>query len=152
MNQFFEAMTLQVEPETMPGSSELEQPHIYTSRGNLSNPFLVEFVKDDPRNPMNWSRGRKWFITTIVTLSVFAITFTSSAYSESSNEIIQAFNISTEVFNVGVSLFVLGFAIGPAVWGPLVSEPFYFDSTDPRSQAARISRLIYYPMFMDYLA
>lgn len=64
---------------------------------------------------------RKWFLTAIVTWSVFAVTFTSSAYSESSNEVIGEFNISTEVFIVGVSIFVLGFAIGPAVWGPLVS-------------------------------
>lgn len=71
---------------------------------------------------MNWSQFRKWFITAIVTFSVFAITFTSSAYAASANELIADFSISTEVFTVGLSLFVLGFAIGPAVWGPLVSS------------------------------
>lgn len=81
---------------------------------------MVEFQKDDPGNPMNWSQFRKWFITAIVTLSVFAVTFTSSAYSVSAEGIVGEFDISTEVFILGVSLFVLGFAIGPAVWGPLV--------------------------------
>lgn len=74
---------------------------------------------------MNWSQFRKWFITAIVTFSVFAITFTSSAYSASAAELIPDFSISTEVFTVGLSLFVLGFAIGPAVWGPLVSSALF---------------------------
>ncbi|PYI02722.1 putative MFS transporter [Aspergillus sclerotiicarbonarius CBS 121057] len=69
---------------------------------------------------MNWSALRKWLITTIVTFSVFAVTFASSAYSDSADEVIRDFNISTEVFTVGITLFVLGFAIGPAVWGPLL--------------------------------
>ncbi|KAI1614195.1 putative MFS transporter [Exophiala viscosa] len=69
---------------------------------------------------MNWSHLRKCFITAIATLSVFAVTLTSSAYSESSNEVMRDFDISSEVFIVGVSLYVLGFAVGPALWGPLI--------------------------------
>ncbi|OKL57799.1 hypothetical protein UA08_07260 [Talaromyces atroroseus] len=101
--------------------SETEKAPVYNGQGTEEDPYVVEFQKIDPGNPMNWSQFRKWFITTIVTLSVFAVTFTSSAYSESSNEVIADFNISPEVFIVGVSLFVLGFAVGPAVWGPLVT-------------------------------
>ena len=103
---------------------EVEKTYIYDGRGTEEDPFVVEFRKEDPDNPMNWSQFRKWFITIIVTVSVFAVTFTSSAYSESSNEIIRDFNISTEVFLVGVCLFVLGFAVGPALWGPLVSTGY----------------------------
>lgn len=115
-------MSQQAEFKTAADPGEVEKPHIYDGQGTEEDPFVVEFRRDDPGNPMNWSQFRKWFITTIVTLSVFAITFTSSAYSVSSNEVIRDFNVSTEVFIVGVSLFVLGFAIGPAVWGPLVSH------------------------------
>ncbi|KAI1622248.1 major facilitator superfamily domain-containing protein [Exophiala viscosa] len=68
---------------------------------------------------MNWSHLRKCFITAIATLSVFAVTLTSSAYSESSNEVMRDFDISAEVFIVGVSLYVLGFAVGPALWAML---------------------------------
>ncbi|KAE8440761.1 hypothetical protein EG329_006596 [Mollisiaceae sp. DMI_Dod_QoI] len=114
-------MSQQSENKTVTDDGEVEQSpnSIYDGQGTEENPFMVEFLKDDPGNPMNWSSIRKWFITTIVTLSVFAVTLTSSAYSESSNEVMQDFNISTEVFILGASLFVLGFAIGPAVWGPL---------------------------------
>lgn len=99
---------------------------LYSGAGTEEDPFIVEFQKDDPDNPMNWSQFKKWYITAIVTMSVFAVTLTSSAYSESANEVIGDFNISTEVFILGVSLFVLGFAIGPAVWGPLVSHTLSF--------------------------
>ncbi|KFH44385.1 putative transporter-like protein [Hapsidospora chrysogenum ATCC 11550] len=101
-------------------NADPEKTPVYNGRGTEDDPFLVEFQKDDPENPMNWSQFRKWFITTIVTLSVFAVTFTSSAYSVSSADIMREFDVSVEVFIVGVSLFVLGFAIGPAVWGPLL--------------------------------
>lgn len=115
----------------MSHSKEVESLHKYAGKGTLEDPFVVEFEKDDPLNPMNWSQLPKWLITSVVTLSVFAVTLTSSAYSVSSNEIMRDFNISTEVFTLGISLFVLGFAIGPAVWGPLVSylvpcKPPYF--------------------------
>jgi hypothetical protein len=114
--------------KTTMDSRDVERTHVYNGQGTQEDPFVVEFQKDDPEKPMNWGSTRKWFLTSIVTWSVFAVTFTSSAYSESSNEIIAEFDISTEVFIVGVSIFVLGFAIGPAVWGPLVS----INTTYPR--------------------
>lgn len=99
---------------------EVENPPVYDGQGTEEDPFVVEFFKNDPGNPMNWGSSRKWFITVIATVSVFAVTLTSSAYSVSANEIFQDFHdISSEVFTLGLSLFVLGFAIGPALWGPL---------------------------------
>ena len=99
---------------------EVENPTVYDGQGTEEDPFVVEFFKNDPENPMNWGSSRKWFITVIATVSVFAVTLTSSASSVSANEIFQDFHdISSEVFTLGLSLFVLGFAIGPALWGPL---------------------------------
>ncbi|KAJ6184367.1 hypothetical protein N7519_005668 [Penicillium mononematosum] len=109
------------EPKAPINTGEAENGHTYDGSGTEDDPFVVEFQKDDPGNPMNWGQSRKWFIAAIATLSVFAVTFTSSAYSVSAIEVFKDFDISTEVFIVGLSLFVLGFAIGPAVWGPLVS-------------------------------
>ncbi|KAJ5710586.1 Major facilitator superfamily domain general substrate transporter [Penicillium malachiteum] len=98
---------------------EAEKAAVYEGRGTEEDPFIVEFQKDDSGNLMNWGSFRKWFITFIATTSVFAVTLASSAYSASSDEIFEDFDISTEVFTLGLSLFVLGFAIGPALWGPL---------------------------------
>lgn len=55
----------------------------------------------------------------MVTLSVLAITLTSSAYSGSTRVFLTEFNTSRELVYLGVSLFVLGFALGPACWAPL---------------------------------
>lgn len=108
-----------IETKTTADPGEVEKTHTYGGQGTEEDPFVVEFQKDDPGNPMNWGSFCKWFITTIVTFSVFAVTFTSSAYSVSANEVFHDFDISAEVFTLGLSLFVLGFAIGPALWGPL---------------------------------
>ncbi|CEL06509.1 hypothetical protein ASPCAL09685 [Aspergillus calidoustus] len=89
-------------------ASDTERNHTYDGSGIEEDPFIVEFHKDDPGNPMNWGEFRKWWIATIVTFSVFAVTFTSSAYSVSAEQVLQNFDISTEVFTLGLSLFVLG--------------------------------------------
>ncbi|KAH6623649.1 major facilitator superfamily domain-containing protein [Chaetomium tenue] len=115
----FAIMSRQAEPNTSPGSGDMEKNHIHEDQGTEQEPIIVEFHKDDPENPMNWGQIRKWFVACIATLSVFVVTFTSSAYSESSVEILQEFGASTEVFVVGVSVYVLGFAIGPVIWAPL---------------------------------
>ena len=124
-------------------SGQVEKSHYYNGQGTEREPFLVDFQKDDPDNPMNWSQFRKWFVTTIATLSVFAVTFTSSAYSESAIEVMRDFGISTEVFVVGVSLFVLGFAIGPAGWAPLVSTSLPLSLDHPSD--TQVDVLVSYP-------
>lgn len=67
----------------------------------------------------NFPVVRKWLLTSVVTLSILAITLTSSAYSGSSRLLIAEFDVSSEVYSLGVSFFVLGFAVGPALWAPL---------------------------------
>ncbi|RDW57591.1 hypothetical protein BP6252_13673 [Coleophoma cylindrospora] len=100
-------------------SNELHHDHPYHGSGTAADPFVVEFLPDDHRNPMNFARPRKWLITSIGIMSVFAITLTSSAYASSATEIRAEFNCSGELFALGVSLYVLGFAVGPALWAPL---------------------------------
>jgi len=99
--------------------AEAHESNPYLGSGTPEDPFVVEFLPGDLHNPMNFSTARKWLITAIGTLSVFAITLTSSAYSGSAEEIISEFNVSSEVFALGIALFVLGFAVGPALWAPL---------------------------------
>ncbi|KAH7410875.1 major facilitator superfamily domain-containing protein [Cadophora sp. MPI-SDFR-AT-0126] len=99
--------------------TSIQNHNRYDGSGTLSDPFVVEFLSNDPQNPMNFSTSRKWLITSIGTLSVFAITLTSSAYSGSAKEIRNEFNVGTEIYTLGISLFVLGFAVGPAFWAPL---------------------------------
>lgn len=93
--------------------------HDWRGAGTSDDPYLVEFLPNDPENPLNFSEAKKWFFTFVAFLSVFNVSFLSSAYSGTINEIRQEFTSSEEVTILGISLFVLGFAVGPALWAPL---------------------------------
>ncbi|KAF0315009.1 major facilitator superfamily transporter [Colletotrichum asianum] len=97
--------------------------HKYAGSGTEQDPYLVQWIPNDPRNPMGWSKPKKWFITMMVSLTTLAVALLSSAYTGGIREIIEEFGISQIVATLGVSLFVLGFAIGPLMWAPL-SELF----------------------------
>jgi hypothetical protein len=90
----------------------------YRGSGTENDPYQVEFIENDPRNPQTFSNVKKWFITMTVSLATLAVAFTSSAYSGGTKQIIAEFGSSQELVTAGVSLFVLGFAIGPLLWAP----------------------------------
>lgn len=67
---------------------------------------------DDPENPMNFSRSKKWSITMITALLTFCVSFASSVFSTATFAAADEFGVSAEVMILGVSLYVLGFACG----------------------------------------
>ncbi|KAI2609141.1 major facilitator superfamily transporter [Hypoxylon sp. NC1633] len=91
---------------------------LYKGSGTIDDPFIVDFLPDDPKDPMKFPMSKKWGITVLQAFSVLAVTFNSTAYSGGISEVIRDFNISTEVAILGVSLFVAGFALGPVLWAP----------------------------------
>lgn len=97
--------------------------HKYSGAGTTESPYLVEFLPNDPRNPMAFSQSFKWTITLVAAISTLAVSFASSAYSGSILEIKEEFDVSNEVVILGVAIFVLGFAVGPLFWAPM-SELF----------------------------
>lgn len=90
----------------------------YKGNGTESDPYLVEFIPNDPRNPMDFPKWKKWVITLIVAFATLAVAFVSAAYTGSIAQVLAEFGSSEEVGTLGVSLFVLGFAIGPLLWAP----------------------------------
>ncbi|KAK4954009.1 hypothetical protein LTR10_008613 [Elasticomyces elasticus] len=95
----------------------------FDGAGTEDNPYIVLWIDDDARNPMLYSRVKKWTITAIAALSTLAVTLLSSVYAGGREGILHEFGVGGETFTLGVSLFVLGFALGPLVWAPL-SEIF----------------------------
>ncbi|KAF4487971.1 hypothetical protein FAGAP_11182 [Fusarium agapanthi] len=85
----------------------------------LRDPFVVQWIPNDPRNPQQWNDSKKWFITLGVAFATLAISLISLAYTGGIKQIIRDFHISQEVATLGVSLFVLGFALGPLLWASL---------------------------------
>ncbi|OAA75619.1 Major facilitator superfamily domain, general substrate transporter [Akanthomyces lecanii RCEF 1005] len=82
-------------------------------------PFLVNFVHNDPFDPMNLPPGQRWAISALVAIGALIVTFSSSAYNGGILDLIAQFRVSREVAIAGVSLYVLGFAVGPLLWAPL---------------------------------
>ncbi|KAI1766049.1 MFS general substrate transporter [Hypoxylon sp. FL1150] len=95
----------------------------YKGSGTSDDPFVVDFLPNDPKNPMKFSKRKKWGITVLQAFTVLAVAFVSTAYSGGVSEVIREFHISTEVAILGISLYVVGFALGPLMWAPL-SEMF----------------------------
>ncbi|PQE24511.1 mfs multidrug transporter protein [Rutstroemia sp. NJR-2017a WRK4] len=73
---------------------------------------------DDPENPMNWPTSKKWLVTVVMGLMTFCVTFASSVFSTATVVVAEVYGVSEEVGVLGTSLFVLGFGVGPLVWGP----------------------------------
>lgn len=101
------------------GMTPAVEHYHYKGSGTEEDPYVVDYLPDDPRDPMNWKQSKKWFITLTVAVATLAVAFVSSAYSGSTAQIIEEFQCSQEVATLGISLFVLGFALGPLIWAPL---------------------------------
>ncbi|KAG6826910.1 hypothetical protein H0H92_013935 [Tricholoma furcatifolium] len=73
---------------------------------------------NDPTNPQNWSKKYKWFITVSCAIMTVNVTFASSSPTSAVEAIKAQFNISTEVTYLVTTVFLLGYMIGPLLWGP----------------------------------
>lgn len=93
--------------------------HPYKGSGTEDDPFIVEWIPNDPRCPMEFSKPLKWTFTIVCAFSTLGVSLASSAYAGGIDQVISSFNVSDEVATLGVSLFVLGFAFGPLIWAPL---------------------------------
>lgn len=91
----------------------------YSGSGTEEDPYLVNWIENDPRNPMGFSQLKKWSLTMLVAIATLAVAFVSSAFTGGVSQILRQFNVSDEVVTLGVSLFVLGFAVGPLLWAPM---------------------------------
>ena len=92
----------------------------HEARKEPIDPYLVGWNgPDDPENPQNWSKTKKWTATMILSSMTLTVTFASSVFSSAGTMVSEQFNVGGEVGILGTSLFVLGFVFGPIAWGPL---------------------------------
>ncbi|KAI1844108.1 hypothetical protein JX266_009781 [Neoarthrinium moseri] len=95
----------------------------YKGQGTEEDPFVVDFLENDPKNPMAFPQWKKWTITIMQAWAVLAVAFVSTAFSGGIIEVIREFQVAQIIAILGISLFVTGFALGPLLWAPL-SELF----------------------------
>jgi hypothetical protein len=69
---------------------------------------LVEFDgPDDPGNPKNWSKRKRWAITASMGAMTFTVTFSSSIFSVAIPQVAEEYGVSYVVATLGVALFLL---------------------------------------------
>lgn len=74
----------------------------YKGSGTEEDPYIVDWIKQDPRNPMLYSKTKRWGITATVAIATLAVALVSSAYSGGAKEVIAEFGCSQEVFTLGI--------------------------------------------------
>lgn len=103
------------------GKSTKECPDLLNDhRSSVTGPDLVTWDgPNDPQNPLNWSKGKKWNLVLAVGFMTFCVSLGSSIWSTVTTVTAVRFDASETVMTLGVSLYVLGFALGPLAWAPL---------------------------------
>ncbi|CZT14532.1 related to multidrug resistant protein [Ramularia collo-cygni] len=90
----------------------------------ILDPDLVTWEEQDPDFPHNWPAHRRWISTIIIAMYAFIAPMASTMVAPALGTISDEFNLQTSVDEFLVmSIFLLAFAIGPFLWGPL-SEVF----------------------------
>ncbi|EON60865.1 hypothetical protein W97_00075 [Coniosporium apollinis CBS 100218] len=95
------------------------------SAKSVEDPNLVTWSgPHDPANPLNWSYSRKWVATVLVSCFTFISPVSSTMVAPALPELARQFNVSSSVEQMFLmSIFLLAYAVGPFVLGPL-SEIF----------------------------
>ena len=53
----------------------------YEGSGTEEDPYVVEWIENDPRNPMEWSQTKKWTGCVCMAFATLTVAFCSSAFS-----------------------------------------------------------------------
>lgn len=106
---------------------------------SVKDPNLVTWEgPDDPENPKNWSKKRKWLATIVVSSFTFISPVSSSMVAPALSTMAAQFHVTNEVESqLMLSIFILAYAIGPLFLGPMseiygrvivlqVANAFYF--------------------------
>ncbi|KAH9892942.1 MFS transporter [Xylariomycetidae sp. FL2044] len=86
--------------------------------------FIVDWYgNEDPENPRNWSRPKKFFVTFEICFLTFAVYIGSAIYTAGLQDVTRTFGVSEVAATLGLTLFVAGYGVGPMIWAPLSEIP-----------------------------
>ncbi|KEF52091.1 uncharacterized protein A1O9_11717 [Exophiala aquamarina CBS 119918] len=104
------------------GKSKLKRN---ASQKSAADPTLVTW--DGPKdhsNPKNWPKSKKWTATLLVSCFTFISPVASTMVAPALGDIADEYHITSSIEKILVmSIFLLAYAVGPFLWGPL-SEVF----------------------------
>ena len=85
---------------------------------------LIDWLPNDSKNPQNWSRGKKFFVTFEICLLTTSVYIGSAIYTAGLEGVMEQFHVSAVAALLGLTLFIVGYGLGPMVWAPLSEMPF----------------------------
>ncbi|KAJ3975701.1 MFS polyamine transporter [Lentinula raphanica] len=95
-------------------------------------PLYIDFEPGDPRNPINFSRSKKWAITALACFSTLLASSNASTYTLGFDSMIIDLNCTEFQATIGLSLYTLGFGVVPLVTASFSEEigrqPLYYIS------------------------
>lgn len=80
--------------------------------GRVEDWKLVTFQIDDPENPKNWSKAKKWYCTLVIAWTCFTVAFASAVVTAGLEGPSKDFHVSEEVSLLTITAFVVGFGVG----------------------------------------
>lgn len=87
---------------------------------HLADPNLVTWNTEDPENPKTWETRQKWAAVFVVSTFTLISPVSSTMTAPALNSIARELNITVEFEKqLSLSIFVLAYAIGPLLLGPL---------------------------------
>ncbi|KAH8694094.1 major facilitator superfamily domain-containing protein [Talaromyces proteolyticus] len=108
--------------EKLASSEENPESQVSVSpavNGDDKGQWLVKFEEHDPANPKNFKTAYKIFLTFQMSMLALSGSMGSSIVAPAQSSIGAYFHVSVEVTTLAVALFVLGWAFGPMIWGPI---------------------------------
>ncbi|KAF2684806.1 MFS general substrate transporter [Lentithecium fluviatile CBS 122367] len=86
-----------------------------------TDPDIVDWDgPDDPENPLNWSKGRKWGLIACLGAVTLVTPLASSFFAPGVPQVLKTFNETSNIIaGLVVSIYILGFAIGPLIIAPM---------------------------------
>lgn len=87
--------------------------------GDIKNYELKMLGRDDPENPLNMTNLAKGVLLFSLSFVIMVASWGSAIGAPATEVYKQMFHLGLPVATLNVSLYVVGFAIGPVVWGPI---------------------------------
>ncbi|CCH46602.1 Cycloheximide resistance protein [Wickerhamomyces ciferrii] len=88
-----------------------------------NEPIIVDWDhENDPQNPQNWSLPLKLLFIFLNSLICLTVYIASAIYTPGLEQIQNDLNISSTLATLPLTLFVIGYGIGPLIFGPLTEN------------------------------
>ncbi|CAG8956468.1 hypothetical protein HYFRA_00003853 [Hymenoscyphus fraxineus] len=98
-----------------PGHNEKHIPGV-----DEGESLTVSMWKDDPKNPLNWSKMRRWAIITLLVTTNFIAALCTSSFEPALPTIMDDFHSdSKSLASLTISIYVIGYCMGPLIVAPL---------------------------------